>query len=256
MSSLFYTDSYLNLKEYFEPSVFHLEHMALLAKVIGAADVHYAVQPPVVPAAAHAKVASLLDGAFAQPAPLVAVAPATQWPSKHWPEEHWVKLIYQLLSETNLNLALVGSPGDASVVARVLSAFPSQRLEGRVVNLAGKTSIQEMYAFYHKVQAAVGSDSAPLHIAGAVAVPVLIGIYGPTGYRRTPPIGSAHIKLFSTEGQLSCQPCHKRVCPLGTTECMSRVTPATIFDALLQTLAEAGIHDAKSSALQVTGCTN
>jgi hypothetical protein len=37
---------------------------------------------------------------------------------------------------------------------------------------------------------------------------------------------------------------------LGTTECMSRVTPATIFDALLQTLAEARIYDAKLSVKQ------
>lgn len=255
LSSFFYTQRYLNLKEYFEPSVFHLEHMALLAKAIGAADVRYGVQPPVVPAAAHQKVTTLLQGAFSQTAPLVAMAPATQWPSKHWPEEHWVKLIYRLLLETDLNLALVGSPGDASVVARIISAFPNGHLNGRVVNLAGKTSIQEMYALYQRVQAAVGSDSAPLHIAGAAGVPVLIGIYGPTGYRRTPPIGSPHIRLLSTEGQLDCQPCHKRVCPLGTTECMSRVKPAEVFDALLQVLAQAGISSHQSPSRHLNAST-
>jgi len=96
-----------------------------------------------------------------------------------------------------------------------------------------------MYAFYERVQAAVGSDSAPLHIAGAMRVPVVIGIYGPTGYRRTPPIGSPHIKLFSTEGELVCQPCHKRICPLGTTECMKRIVPGQVFRALVDGLHEA-----------------
>jgi len=50
MSSAFYTETFINLKEYFDPKVFHLDHMAVLAKAIGAADVRYGVEPPAVPA--------------------------------------------------------------------------------------------------------------------------------------------------------------------------------------------------------------
>ena len=240
-SSVFYTERHLRRGEYFDPAVCHLEHMAYLAHNIGAADVRYPIEPPRVTDAARQHVAELLQGAFSTNAPVVAMAPATQWVSKHWPEEYWTALISQLFDETDLNLIVQGSPADAPVGERILRSFSASQLQGRVCNLFGKLPIPEMYALYERVQAAVGSDSAPLHIAGAMRVPVLVGIYGPTGYRRTPPIGSPHIKLFSTEGELSCQPCHKRVCPFGTTECMKRITPEDVFRAVVEGLQQAGI---------------
>jgi len=239
-SSVFYTERYLDRAEYFDPAISHLEHMTELAYRLGAAEVRQMIEPPRVTEQARRHVAELLRGAFAKDAPLVAVAPATQWVSKHWPEEHWIALISQLLVETDLNLILQGSAGDAPVGERILRGV-SQPQPGRICNLFGKLPIPEMYALYERVHVAVGSDSAPLHIAGAMRAPVLVGIYGPTGYRRTPPIGSPVIKLFSTEGQLACQPCHKRTCPLGTDECMKRVRPEEVFQAIVDGLNEAGI---------------
>jgi heptosyltransferase I len=241
-SGLFYTERYLDRDEYFDPSVFHLEHMARLARVIGGGEVRYAIEPPAFSESKRRRVAELLSGAFASQAPVVAMAPATQWGSKHWPKEHWVALITLLLSRTDLNLILDGSAADAQVGERILVEIPQEQLVGRVLNLFGKVPVGEMYALYERVDAVVGSDSAPLHMAGAVHVPVLIGIYGPTGYRRTPPIGSPHIKLLSSEGHLACQPCHKRVCPLGTGECMNRVRPEEVFHALLDEMKHAGIR--------------
>ncbi len=240
-SSMFYTERFLERDEYFDPTVSHLQHMAELAHSIGAGEVRQTIEPPRVTDAVRGHVAELLDGAFAADAPIVAIAPATQWVSKMWPLEHWSALLRQILEETDLNLIVQGSAADAKVGDQILRELSPTQLKGRLCNLFGKLPIAEMYALYERVQVAVGSDSAPLHIAGAMRVPVLIGIYGPTGYRRTPPIGSPHIKLFSTEGELPCQPCHKRICPLGTTECMKRVLPNQVFHALIDGLHEAGI---------------
>ncbi len=240
-SGMFYTERYLERDEYFDPAVSHLQHMAELAHSIGAGDVRHVIEPPVVSESARKHVSELLDGAFAAPSPVIAIAPATQWLSKQWPVEHWSAMLRQILEETDLNLIVQGSAADAKVGEQILREFSPAQLAGRVCNLFGKLPIPEMYALYERVQAAVGSDSAPLHVAGAMRVPVVIGIYGPTGYRRTPPIGSPHIKLFSTEGELVCQPCHKRICPLGTTECMKRIVPDDVFRALLAGLHEAGM---------------
>jgi len=237
-SSLFYTERYLSREEYFDPAVNHLEHMAYLAARVGAGSVEYRIQPPAISKTARQRVAEWLDGAFASDAPIVVIAPATQWVSKSWPEEHWTELLSFVLERTDWNLVLQGSASDAPIGAGILSHFSQARLASRVCNLFGKLPIPEMYALYEQAGAAVGSDSAPLHIAGAMQVPVLIGIYGPTAYRRTPPMGSPYIKLFSTEGDLACQPCHRRTCPLGTTECMKRVRPEEVFEALRQGLAQ------------------
>jgi lipopolysaccharide heptosyltransferase I len=242
-SSLFYTERFQARSEYFDPAVFHLEHMAGLVGMLGAPAVSggYRIQAPVVSEDVRKRVAEQIAAAFPNSAPVVAMAPATQWASKKWPEDHWVALIQRLLSGTGLNVLLLGSSADEPVAARILSAFSAAQLEGRVCNLFGRSPVPAMYAVYEHVTVAVGSDSAPLHVAGAMGVPVLIGIYGPTGYRRTPPIGSPQIQLLSTEGQLSCQPCHQRNCPLGTDECMKRIGPEEVFAAVVERLAAAGV---------------
>jgi len=241
-SSMFYTERYLERDEYFDPAVSHLRHMAELAHSIGAGEVRHTIEPPRITEAARRHVAELLDGAFSNDAPIVAIAPATQWISKQWPLEHWSDLLQRIIRETDLNLIVQGSAADADIGQQILAAFSADQLRGRVCNLFGKLPIPEMYALYERVQVAIGSDSAPLHVAGAMRVPVVVGIYGPTGYRRTPPIGSPHITLLSSEGELACQPCHKRVCPLGTTECMKRISPGEVFCALLEGLGQAQIR--------------
>ncbi|HZP22734.1 MAG TPA: glycosyltransferase family 9 protein [Terriglobales bacterium] len=251
-SSIFYTEQHVRRGEYFNPEVFHLEHMGELARSIGATDLRYSVEPPMITESARHRVSILLDNAFAAPAPIVAISPATQWSSKHWPEAYWTTLVSQLLSETDLNLLFQGAPADRQLTQRILRAIPHEWLAGRVLDVCGKVPIADMYALHQGVQAAIGPDSAPLHIAGAVGVPVLVGIYGPTGYRRTPPIGSPVIRLLSSEGQLACQPCHKRVCPLGTTECMLRIQPGEVFRALVAGLTEAGISFQGRGAATVT----
>jgi lipopolysaccharide heptosyltransferase II len=248
-SSLFYTQTCRNSNHYFDPAVFHLEHMAALVRMLGGAEVAYKVQPPAVSEARKQRAAEVLKQAFAERAPVVAMAPATQWESKCWPEDYWTTLIQLLLTHTNLNVLLMGSSADGPVAERILSPLQPENMSGRVRNLFGKAPIRDMYALYPQVEAAIGPDSAPLHVAGAAGVPVLIGIYGPTGYRRTPPLGSPHLKLLSTEGQLSCQPCHQRTCPLGTDECMKRISPDDVFHALLEALAEAGIEFARHGAV-------
>ncbi len=252
-SSLCYTEQYQNSREYFDPAVFHLEHMAGLVRMLGAAESGYKVEPPLVSEGRKQRAREVLQRAFAEPAPVVAMAPATQWESKSWPESYWTALIQHVLAHTNLNLLLMGSAADAPLAERILSALSPEQINGRVCNLFGKAPIRDMYALYEQVEAAIGPDSAPLHVAGAGGVPVLIGIYGPTGYRRTPPLGSPHLKLLSTEGQLSCQPCHQRICPLGTDECMKRISPEEVFHTLLEALTEAGIEFNRHGAVVGVG---
>jgi lipopolysaccharide heptosyltransferase II len=228
-SGLFYTEKYLTLKEYFDPKVLHVEHMRVLSRAIGCQDSDFSIEMPPTPPATEEKIAALIGQAFSSKTPIIACAPGTQWVSKAWPKEHWINLLGQIFEKTKFNVIMVGSKADAPLIAGILQNFSPEQMKGRVLDISGKTSVPEMYAVYRRVQLAVGSDSAPLHIAGAVKTPHVIGLYGPTGYRRTPPIGSPDVKLFSLEDELACQPCHKKDCPLGTTECLYRILPDQVF---------------------------
>lgn len=182
-----------------------------------------------------AAVARFLDGARDPSRALIAIAPATQWKSKQWPPEHWIALMRLLLVRTAATIVLIGSSADGALLARLASAVESAASTGRVLNLAGQTSAPQLYALLERTAVLIAADTAPLHIAGAAGCH-LIGLFGATPADRTGPLGSARMALLTATPPLACQPCQQRECPLGTTECMQRLTPeqvlAAVFDAL------------------------
>lgn len=245
LTSFFYDQRFVKHEEYFDESVSRMEHMRVLGRAIGCPDLDFTVETPILTSEAEMRIGSLLASHFVAEGPLVAMAPGTQWKSKAWPVEHWQHLTQELLRKSNANLVFVAAKSDAALVSQIIGSSSPDRL----LNLAGNTSVQELYALFAKTRVIIGSDSAPLHIAGAMKTPTLIGLYGPTGYRRTAPLGSESIVLFSSEGELTCQPCHKKSCPLGTTECMLRINPQSVLSAVLEALnANQGmaIHGTKS----------
>src|ERR1700761_5737535 len=60
-SGIFYTEQHVRRAEYFDPAVFHLEHMGQLARSIGSTELRYLVEPPAISAAARQRIAALLD---------------------------------------------------------------------------------------------------------------------------------------------------------------------------------------------------
>lgn len=166
---------------------------------------------------------------------LVVVAPFTRWESKHWRPEAWVSLMAKLLAE-NFNIVILGSPAD-------WEASEEMRLQlneldrARVLNLAGQTGWPDLYELFQRAALVIGLDSAPLHVANAVGKPALIGLFGSTHPGRTGPLGDRQVVLSS---QLSCQPCYERICPLGTDECMKKLSPEQVMEAVRQMVPRPG----------------
>lgn len=237
-SGFFYTEKYVSHKEYFDHSQLHHEHFRILAEALAGnasntkEKLKLTVQLPKPNSEIEEKVRLLLADVFVQPAPIVALAPGTQWSSKIWPVEYWQRLLKQIIAETEMNIIMVGAKSDVPLINDILNGLESKELDKRLKNLVGLTSIPEMYALYKHVQVAIGPDSAPLHIAGALGVPHVIGLYGATSQFRTPPIGSSEITLLACESTLPCQPCHKDTCRFGTNECMINIPPERIFQKI------------------------
>lgn len=192
------------------------------------------VVPP-VSEAVEAKVSGLLAELPNPEWPLVVLAPFTRWPSKHWPLDYWGQLLPELL-QLNVRVALLGAPGDQPATDQILSLVTEGR--ERVLNLVGRTSWPDLYALFSQTRLLIGLDSAPLHIANAVGVPELIGIYGPTAPGRTGPIGPKSSVLVT---QLSCQPCYERNCPIQTHDCMKQLTPDQILAIVKTRLDQAAV---------------
>lgn len=166
--------------------------------------------------------------------PVIALAPATVWPSKHWLEAHWYTLINEL-AQWDVSVLVLGSPGDVELINRVIP----HPLPSNVYDLCGRTELIDLYAVFQRVNVLIGLDSAPVHIANAVAShtgsgPDIIALFGPTSGARTGPVGEKHRML---QTKLSCQPCFERRCPIMTHDCMKQLSPNLVLDTLKRMLA-------------------
>jgi heptosyltransferase-2 len=209
-------------------------------KLLGELDIHAPFERPMVyPSEAdRTLVVQMLVDRFGlgwEEQTLIAVAPGSVWNTKRWPEEYFQELI-RLLADRHLNIALVGGKEDAGLCERLSARHP------RVMNAAGKLTVLQSADLIRRSDVLVSNDSAPMHLAVAMDTPVL-AIFGAT----VPEFGFAPVgeqnRIQQTDG-LPCRPCSihgGKHCPIGTFECMLRITPAAVFQSVRDMLHEAGI---------------
>ncbi len=159
---------------------------------------------------------------------LIAVAPGSVWNTKRWPEENFVKLV-RLLRDAGRTIALVGGPADGPLCTRVRERAG----EKRVINAAGSLTLLQSAELIRRARVLVSNDSAPMHLGVAVRTPV-VAIFGAT----VPEFGFAPAgefdQVLETPG-LSCRPCSIHggdTCPVKTFDCMVRITPSMVGDAI------------------------
>jgi len=95
-----------------------------------------------------------------------------------------------------------------------------------VFNLAGKTSIDSLCAYISKMQLFITGDSGPMHIAAAYKIPT-ISLFGSTKYLETSQWKNKESVIIKRD--LECQPCMKRICPLGHHNCMKLITAESVI---------------------------
>lgn len=155
---------------------------------------------------------------------------------KVWPAENFHKLIEQLHSH-GLLVVLVGDTLEQEVVDRF-----AKNCSEPVVNLAGKTSIQEVAVIIKEASALVCHDSGLMHIGNAMKTP-LVALYGPTDYLYTQPKAETSVIIRK---ELPCAPCMAnfvkteeeayRDCPIQY-ECMKQITVEEVFEAVVRHVA-------------------
>lgn len=169
-----------------------------------------------------------------EPGPHIAITAHSRWSTKNWPEERFEALIERLLTHTGGTIYL---PGDAATAA--WSARVAARGAGRVVDLAGKTTMVEMGSLLQAMDLLVSVDSGPVHLAAAIGIPC-VTVFGPTDARRTGPYGNRHRVLTAP---IDCRPCFSRTCRRGCTACLQNVPVDEVLQAVLDLLAQKTDND-------------
>ncbi len=108
--------------------------------------------------------AALPDGLPEGPWALIVPGCAPHRPEKRWPAERFAELCRQSL-ERGIVPLLVGSRAEAELLDRIAGAH------GGIVNLAGRTSLEQIVALARRCRFAVGNDTGPMHIAATAGCP-------------------------------------------------------------------------------------
>lgn len=183
----------------------------------------------VQPAAAEIAEAFLRNARVRHRAMRIALAPGAAYGSaKCWPVERYAALADRLVAAFDADVILFGSAGERAVAERIAG-----HMKHRAVNLAGETPIGDLPALFSRCHIFVGNDSGAMHVAAAVALPV-VAIFGPTDPFGTRP---ATTQLALVQEDVSCSPCFLRHCPVDH-RCMTRVSVDQVYEATQTWIAQ------------------
>jgi len=176
-----------------------------------------------------AYVRSLLDSEWlSEPQIFVGlnVSASAAWPTKNWPLEHMAKLC-DILGHKNIRVILTGENKDKILVRKLIA-----RAHAKPASFVGKTTVLQLAALIKCCRVYITADSAPLHIAASMGVP-LIAFFGPTDARRHMPPAGKSVVLHKP---MKCSPCYSSICKIKTHACMNDILPEEVAQKVLQLL--------------------
>lgn len=155
-----------------------------------------------------------------QPLVGINIGGSPRWRTKTWPLDKLSGLC-DGLANRNIRVVLTGSREEKDLAADVTAMTNS-----KPINAAGKTSLNQLAALIRKCRAYVSLDSAPMHIAAAVSVPI-VAVFGPTDPKRHVPPAE---KIIVIRKPLKCSPCYKPNC--RKLQCMEEIDIDEIIEGV------------------------
>lgn len=151
---------------------------------------------------------------------------------RSWPESHWREMVLQISRYLPaLQIVLIGEKSERALSEAVAANIPG------IINLVGRTSLQQLMAVLARSHALVTTDTGPAHVAAALATPV-IAIFGPSDAGNTGPFTGSSGWAVSVTKNTGCNPCvdtgRDRTCT--DNKCMQIITPADVVKLLDEAL--------------------
>jgi len=164
--------------------------------------------------------------------PLGLSPSAAYGPAKRWPAENFVAAARELSRILKQAVWLVfGTASDRQLCEEI-----AHRAAGRILNLAGKTSLREFMGLLRVCRVVLTNDSGPMHIAAALGTPVVVP-FGSTSPKLTGPGLPGTTAQYLLESGVPCAPCYRRVCPIDF-RCMKTITVERVVGAVLRAIED------------------
>lgn len=142
--------------------------------------------------------------------------PNSQASSRRLPLKSWVDLLKHFQGQ---RFVLIGGPGEFDRVEALREMLAREAGGNEYANMAGKTSIIGLVALLQKSQGLITNDSGPAHLAHCAGVPTAV-FFGAGNADNTGPFYGSGRSMVIKE-PMSCSPCLKNTCPLGTLACLT-----------------------------------
>lgn len=157
--------------------------------------------------------------------PVLALCPGAEFgPAKRWPEEHYAAVARKMIAR-GWQVWLMGSDNDRAVAQTIATQLSEPEF---CTVLAGRTALADAVDLLSCAAAVVSNDSGLMHIAAALARP-LVAVYGSTSPGFTPPLAD---RVATVSIPVDCGPCFQRECPQGHLKCLKELQPSQVINAL------------------------
>lgn len=163
----------------------------------------------------------------------VGLVLGTSWATKEWPQEKWYSLIKSL--QYRANFVCLGGPKEATQYKPLMDSLAAEGIDQIMLNMLGKTTLQEVGALIESCDVVVTADTGSLHIALALDKPV-VALFGPTDPKLWGPLTGTFKVLVNDE--LDCLGCRKRRCPKPDQYCMSGIEPVRVKKAIFELIGD------------------
>jgi heptosyltransferase-2 len=159
--------------------------------------------------------------------PMLGINPgATYGSAKRWYPKEFAKVGAHYASR--YDIIIFGGPTEVEMGDAIETELHDLGVTN-VINVAGKTTIQELCEKIGGLSLFITNDSGPMHVAAAYKVPT-VAIFGPTRDHETSQWHNP--KGVIVKKEIDCAPCMKRECPLGHHACMKEVTSVDVIEAV------------------------
>jgi lipopolysaccharide heptosyltransferase II len=159
------------------------------------------------------------------------IHPGAAAASRRYPPGRFGAVARSLAELAGWPIVVTGSSAEAPLADRVVAVAGSA-----AISLAGQLTYPELAALLALSPMLIAGNSGPVHLAAAVATPV-VDVYAMTNVQHTP--WRVPSRVVSVD--VPCQGCRRSECPLRHHRCITGIEPADVVAAALDLATEVGI---------------
>lgn len=184
-----------------------------------------------VPEAVRRRMAAWRDSLTNGSTPLVVVHPGCSMPARTYPAEQYVDLVAAVARELGAFVVLTGVESERELAEGIADRLPLD-VRGHVRLAAGELSFADFCALIDVADLVITNNTGPMHIASAMATPVIALFALTNPVEQWGPWQTPHRVL---NYDVPCRICYSKVCPHNQ-ECLRSVTADEVVEAARELL--------------------